>query len=70
METTIKEIKIDTRLLESISKIAKDRGTDEDILITDILTEAVENYGSCGLVERLDEGLVEIKAGDGIEWKR
>ena len=57
-------------LIKAISKIAKDEGTDEKTLVTDILSEVVEEYNDCELLERLNKGVAEIRAGEGIEWRR
>ena len=56
-------------LLKAISKIAKDEGTDEKTLVNDILNEAVEDYNDCDLLKRLNKGVAEIKAGEGVEWR-
>jgi len=55
-------------ILRVISEIAKDEGTDEKTIINDFLSEAIEEYNDCELLERLNKGVIEIKAGQGIEW--
>ena len=64
---TVKDIKIDTKILESISKMAKEAGTNEEILIHNILSEAIEEYDDCDLLKRLKKGETEIKEGKGIK---
>ena len=57
-------------LLKAISKIAKDEGTDEKTLVNDILSEAIEEYNDCELLERLNKGVAEIREGKGVEWRQ
>ena len=57
-------------LLKAISKIAKDEGTDEKTIITDILSEAVEEYNDCELLDRLNKGVAEIREDKGVEWRQ
>jgi len=66
---TVANIDIKPDILKAISKIAKDEGTDEKTIINDFLSEAIEEYADCELLERLNNGVAEIKAGEGIEWR-
>ena len=59
---------IEDNLLKSIKDIAKKEGTNEETFIKNILSEAVENYEGCELLERLNKGFAEIKTRYGIEW--
>ena len=67
---TVANIDIKPDILKVISRIAKDEGTDEKTIINDFLSEAIEEYTDCELLERLNKGVAEIKAGEGIEWRR
>ena len=66
---TVATIDIKPDILKIISKIAKDEGTDEKTIINDFLSEAIEEYTDCELLERLNNGVAEIRAGEGIEWR-
>ena len=57
---------IDTKVLESISKIAKDEGINEESIINEFLNEAVEDYDDCELLERLKKSDAEIRDSKGI----
>jgi predicted transcriptional regulator len=65
----IATIDIKPDILKVISKIAKDEGTDEKTIINDFLSEAIEEYTDCELLERLNNGVAEIRAGEGIEGR-
>ncbi|MDR3063536.1 MAG: hypothetical protein LBU40_05290 [Methanobrevibacter sp.] len=66
---TVATIDIKPDILKIIRKIAKDEGTDEKTIINDFLSEAIEEYTDCELLERLNKGVAEIRAGEGIEWR-
>ena len=66
---TVATIDIKPDILKIISKIAKDEGTDEKTIINDFLSEAIEEYTDYELLERLNNGVAEIRAGKGIEWR-
>ena len=36
---------------------------------SNFLSEAIEEYTNCELLERLNKGVAEIRAGEGIEWR-
>ena len=59
-------VEIKPNLLKAISEIAKDEGTDEKTIINDFLTEAVEDYNDCELLEKIKQADNEFKDGKSI----
>jgi len=65
----VANVDIKPDILKVITQIAKDEGTDEKTIINDFLSEAIEDYANCELLKRLNNGVAEIRAGEGIEWR-
>ena len=63
---TIATIYIEPDILKGISKIAKDEGTDEETLINDLLSEVVEEYNNCELLENIKKAETEFRDGKTI----
>ena len=62
----ITKIKIDAKILKSISKIAIKEGTNEESLINSMLSEAIEEYDDCKLLEKVKQAEAEFEAGHTI----
>ena len=62
----VNEIKIDRKILKNISEIARKEGTNEETIINDILSEAVEEYDDCELLKKVKQAESEFKEGKTI----
>ena len=72
MSSVLKEIKIDSKLLKHINKLAKSHKTTENEILESALEKGLEimelnEIYDCDAFEKgLDEAREEIKAGDGV----
>ena len=59
-------VSIDTKILEGITKIAREEGTNEQSIITDILSEAIEEHEDSELLEKVKRAESEFEKGKAI----
>jgi len=56
-------VSIKNSLFKSISNIAKEKGTNEESIINDLLTEAIEEYDDCELLKKVQQAETEFEEG-------